>query len=187
MGTWVGPLMAGLGALQGAFGQNQYPGANDPGTVALRQALQSGWQNRLNNQSGFQTAYTTGGLRNIAMAGNNEGNSVNDFLASRGLGRTIAGAGSMRDVSYDVGGRTSNFLNNVPLAMDQRNLQNLQGAGGFLNSMQQAPAQPSPGGAAMGWGANGLAGWLGAYYANKSLQNALEISGNSGSGNSGLH
>lgn len=193
MGAWIGPVLTGVSALAGLFGgskQKQNATVDktvmpsyDPQQQAFRDYLISAFRGNLENDQGFGAGYKTSGLQSIADASNTAGNSVASILAARGLGRTTAGAFATGDRNYRAGSQISNFLQNLPLVLDQRRQNLLQGAGSFFSSLPAGthttgydntsitggPTSPVAG--LVGGASQGIASWLGALNAQNILKN----------------
>lgn len=209
MGAWVGAALTGLGALSGLFApkktttdqsfNNTSTPVYDPTNLAFRNQLISQWSNLAGGAGSgqFQQGYTTGGLNNINKTSQQAQQSISDMLTARGLGRTTAGAGTLGDVSLSQANQTAQFLNNVPLVMDQRMQQILAGASGYQAALpvgqnQQGSSHtvttgPGAGtgsplaGGIMG-GSAGLATYLGQINANNNFAAMLKAMGMGGGG-----
>lgn len=193
---WIGPVLTGVSALAGLFGGKKQQNATVDKTVnpvyddkqlSMRNYLMDAFTNNLQNDQGFGDAYKTTGLSNIANTYARSSNAVGDILSSRGIGRTTAGANALTDTTYRAGGAISNFLNNLPIVLDQRRQGLLQNAGNFFSSLPTGShttgydntSQTTGGGASglIGGGASGLAAWLGALQAQNTLGKLLKGSG----------
>jgi hypothetical protein len=107
----------------------------DPKTQIMRDTLMNHYLDRLGSDDDFFKGYTQTGLRNINQSYDNTNESINNLLASRGLGRTSAGASSLVGNAINRGNQQSSFMNTIPQLQDQRSLANLQGASGFFNQL----------------------------------------------------
>lgn len=198
MGAFIAPIVAGLGALTGLFGQkktttNQTTNSSttpvyDPATQSFKDQLMSAFSGETSPSALAQFAnnYTTAGVKNIQTGANTAENSIADVLAARGIGRTTAGAQGVGDTTQSEAGNLSTFLNQAPLLLDQRTQGLLSAAGGFLSSLPVgssttsnttgtnvvAPASPVAG--LVQGGASTYAGLLGQQSAQNSLANILK-------------
>ena len=203
MGAWVGAALTGLSLLNGLFGKKQHNEVDktttntptyDPQSAAFKDYLMKAFQGNLENNNGFDSAYTTGGLNNIRRTADMSSKGIGDILTSRGLSRTGAGASALADSSYRSGGLISSFLANAPLALDARRQNLLNSAGGFFSSLPVGStshvtgyddtSQGGGAGGAIQGGTSGLAGFLGQLSAQNALKKLFGGSGSSSSGGS---
>lgn len=199
MGAWVGAALTGLGALGSLFGPKKststtnYNSTSTPNLLPQDQLLMDNLTKKygdLINGAGsgeFERAYTTGGLKNINTASQRSQQAIMDMLTARGLGRTTAGGVTAGEASMNGANQTANFLNSVPLIMDQRLQAILQQAGGYEASIPKgstvsgsqtftgvgnAPTSPIAG--LISGGAQGAATVLGQYNATQNFLNSLK-------------
>jgi hypothetical protein len=196
MGGFAPLALTGLSALAGLFGSKKQTSTTnsdstttpeyDPQTLALKNLLTNQYSSTINTLPAWNTSYETGGLKSIVDSSANAAQAARDALAARGIARTTAGANSVADQSYQQGKNISSFLTNAPIVEDTHRDTELGGAAGFLSSLPIAthtvgnsttegtagPTSPLAGFAS--GGAEGLAGWLGQYTAQKNLGNILK-------------
>lgn len=197
MANFAIPLaMAGLSALGGLFGTKKQTSDTtsnstttpnyDSQSLYLKNQLLGNYSDILKNLPQWNSAYETGGLKNIAAAAQNSGQAAQDILAQRGIARTTAGAGSLVDQSQQQGRNVSSFLTNAPIVENTNALNTYGGAGSFLASLPVGtttsgsshtvgtggPTSPIAG--LLGGGVQGLAGVLGQQSANNSLASILK-------------
>jgi hypothetical protein len=193
---WGQLALAGLSGLSALLGRNKKQESKtttdqtsmpqyDPTALAFRDRLIGAYGGLMDGNEEFDNAYKLSGLNTIARQSRNLQGSVGDLLTARGLGRTSAGVGTLKDTLYGAGRSASDFINNAVLALDQRRTSNLGQAGGFLASLPTGThttgtqttvgTQPQSGpGAFFGGVTQGLAGYMGQKYANESFANLLK-------------
>jgi len=142
----IGGLLSALGGLGGAFAKPQTSDTTsnssttpqyDPQNLALRNQLLQLYADRTSGKGAtdFQNSYTLGGLNNLRRTAGVNQQAVSDMLTARGIGRTTAGGSALADTSYRTGSGFADFLNNIPMIMDQRQAANLSAAGGYQASL----------------------------------------------------
>lgn len=187
MGAWTGALLSALSAAGGAFGGSKQTQTTtplyDPTVTPFRNKLLNLWNSYVSGTPAFDAAYRRAGENSIVSNANNVSNSISDLLTSRGLGRTSAGVGTLRDTLYNMGSDLANFRNKATLDLDTRKQQLLSGAGGFVSSIPLGSETTSEGGpvsplyGAISGGAQGIATWLGQKSANDNFMKTLKAMG----------
>lgn len=191
----LGLGLTGLGALSGLFGKKQTSDTSysqssmpsyDPTNLSFRDFLIGQYRNNLENQGNFEQAYTTGGLRNIGRTNASAASALGDLYTSRGIGGTAAAAGT-GNLAFANANRTADFLNNIPIIMDQLKQAKLGAAAGYQASLPVGTTSsgtshtvgsvPGGFGPAIQGGASGLAGFLGQYAAQKQFGDILKTIG----------
>lgn len=141
--------LSGISALAGLFGsKNQKQSSNststenfstsntptfDPATEIMKKLLMDKFLGRTEDDSDYFSGFATEGLKNINAGADAADTSIENILASRGLGRTSAGASSRIGNQLNRVNAQSSFLNSIPQMQDTRNRQNLLDAAGFFN------------------------------------------------------
>jgi hypothetical protein len=102
----------------------------------LKNFLINSYLDRLqDNGDDYWNAQKRTGLQNLNRAEDNSNNILRQFMTSRGLGLTGAGA-SMAGQSAVTGQfNKANFLNQIPILRDQRQQENLTGASRFFSTI----------------------------------------------------
>jgi hypothetical protein len=145
----------------------------DPQTMYMRNFLMDQYLNRIRGDEDFFGGYATEGLNQINQGSNIASQNIENILASRGLGRTTAGASSAVQNQLNRLMQQNSFLNQIPLLRDQRAQSNLVGASGFFNQLPVASRRTgtttgetdaSTGGNMLGGGFSSLATMLGGLY-----------------------
>lgn len=139
--------ISGISALAGLFGNKkqkqeeesvtktdststttpQYDGK----TLIMRDLLMDRLLGRTEDNNDVFGGYTAEGLNNINAGANSSQTAIENILASRGLGRTTAGANSFIGNQISRIGQQNTLLNSIPLLADQRNQAALNDASSF--------------------------------------------------------
>ena len=90
---------------------------------------------RTEDSNDYFGGYQRQGINNINTQSGLNDEAIQNILASRGLGRTGAGASSLISNQINRGNQLSSFANSIPQLRDQRSRQNLLDAGGFFGQM----------------------------------------------------
>lgn len=106
----------------------------DPKSLALRNILINNYMDRLNVGEDLWGGYTTQGLSNINQNADYTGQIINNILASRGVRGGAAGWANALAQTNRLK-QQSEFLNQIPLAKDQWQQQNLQNVAQFFSSL----------------------------------------------------
>ena len=110
----------------------------DPKTSVMKDTLMNYYLDRLGDNSNFFQGYQQQGLRNINQGSDVANENINNFLASRGLGRTSAGATAMIGNQINRGNQIASFNSSIPLLQDQRFGNLLSGANDFFSKLPVA-------------------------------------------------
>lgn len=162
----------------------------DDKALYMRNMLMDQYLDRMRfNEDMFQ-GYSNEGLRQINQGNDITSRALENILASRGLSNTSAGVSSQVQNQINRGNQQASFLNSIPLLRDQRQQQNILGAGQFFSSLpyatHQTGTQRSTGTATQpGNALGGMFGSLGTTLAGLYGQGAFgndNANGNSGSG-----
>jgi hypothetical protein len=192
--AWIGPLLAGLTGLGGLFGKQKQESTTtgsstpnyDPQQLAFRNFLMDQFKGSVTGLP-TQDQYTTAGLKNLGDTSAMAGSRLEDILASRGLGRTTAGASSAFDNTSRNAKNFSDFLTSSPFNYANYRQPFLQAAGGFSSSLPVGsnttqrtigtggPSSPAAG--FFGGATQGLAGYLGQENATNNFMKALKSAG----------
>ena len=107
----------------------------DQKTKAMRDILMNQYLDRLGDNQNFFQGYQRQGLSDINRGSDLAGESINNMLASRGLGGTTAGSYAQVANQLNRSGQQNQFLNQIPLLADQRQSNLLEGAAGFFKGL----------------------------------------------------
>lgn len=151
-------IISGLSALSGLFGQKskqQQGGTINETTSSMPQYDPQAWgarnftldelMNRLTNRTGYLTAYTGQGLRNINQGADVRGKALQSILAARGLGGSPVGANLMAGQESGRIGEQVNFLNQIPMLNYQMQGQDLGQLASFIQGLPVGQTQTRTG------------------------------------------
>jgi len=107
----------------------------DPQQQIMRSLLMNQFLGRTEDDNDYFGGYQREGIGNINQQADLNDEAIQNILASRGLGRTTAGANSLIGNQLNRGRQISSLNNQIPLMADARRRQNLLDASGFFGQL----------------------------------------------------
>jgi hypothetical protein len=101
----------------------------------MRSLLMNQFLGRTEDSNDYFGGYQRQGINNINTQSGLNDEAIQNILASRGLGRTSAGASSLISNQLNRGSNISGFMNSIPQMRDARNRQNMLDASSFFGQL----------------------------------------------------